>query len=118
MHHPLAPDAKINVEKTLKDLEKYKQIIVSIHLPSRSGMIEMEHQNNNQNTVTQYISLINKLAGKVILVLFGSPYNLKHFTNTCATIVAYENESAAQEAAAELIAGKREARGILPVKIE
>ena len=114
-HHPFLP--YFNEEQTIKNFEKYKQIIVSIHLPSRSGRIELEHQ-NNQNTVPPYVSLINKLAGKVILVLFGSPYNLKHMPHTGTTIVAYENEPEAQKAAAEVLAGKREARGILPVEIE
>ena len=80
-------------------------------------MIEMEHQNNNQKMVPSYVSLINKLSKKVILVLFGSPYNLKHMPHTGTAIVAYENEPEAQEAAAELIAGKREARGKLPITV-
>ncbi len=53
----------------------------------------------------------------VIAVIFGTPYTLSKLPLFSATLVAYENEREAQEAAAEVLLGKREARGRLPVSL-
>jgi beta-glucosidase-like glycosyl hydrolase len=93
---------------------KFDHVIVSLHIPSRSGMIEIEEK----KIVPDYIKLINSLNAKATLILFGNPYNLTYLPQTGATIIAYENEPEAQEAAAEVLIGKYTPRGHLPVSTE
>lgn len=95
-------------------LQDRSPLIISLHLPSRSGMIEM-HQETTMTALPPYVSFINNCENKVILVLFGNPYNLAHLQTTGATIIAYENEPEAQHAAALTIVGKHNPRGKLPV---
>lgn len=51
----------------------------------------------------------------VILVLFQSPYTLSLFPKDCTTIMAYENDPDAEEAAADLIFGRLVPKGKLPI---
>ena len=115
-HHHLAPNAsQEECDRLEKQLEEQSQIITSLHIPGRSGMLEMQHTEQGEGSSSPYISLINKLGKRTALALFGNPYNLKHLPNTTATIVAYENEPEAQIAAAETVVGKHNPRGKLPV---
>lgn len=95
-------------------LHDRSSIIISLHLPSRSGMIEM-HKEALVTTTPPYVSFIKKFGKKASLVLFGNPYNVAHIDTTGATIIAYENEPEAQHAAALTIIGKHNPRGQLPV---
>jgi beta-N-acetylhexosaminidase len=64
------------------------------------------------------ISLLKTLqeSGKhVVLVLFGNPYCLHRFENESAIIMAYEDDSDAQQAAVDVIMGALEPRGKLAV---
>ena len=92
-------------------LQEADQLIVSLHLKGRSGMIEVpsEHQ------TLPCIDMINRYADKITLLLFGSPYNLSHFPHVKRVIVAYENEPEAQEGGAETLLGLHVPTGILPV---
>jgi hypothetical protein len=57
---------------------------------------------------------INK---QVVLIIFDSPYCLKHF-NSCSAdviIMAYENEPAMHKSAYKLLSGKITAKGKLPI---
>ncbi len=115
-HHHLAPNASQGeCDRLEKQLRKHPKIITSLHIPGRSGMLEMQHAEKGKETVSPYISLINKLGKRAALVLFGNPYNLKHLPDTAATIVAYENEPEAQTATAETIVGEHNPSGKLPV---
>ncbi len=107
------------VDTPLKTLDQYafdenEQIIVSIHLPSRSGMIEMQGEAAEKRPPA-YVPFITKHAKNITLALFGNPYNLQHFENVPTIAVGYENEPEAQEALAHVLLGLREARGTLPV---
>jgi hypothetical protein len=77
-------------------------------------MIELQGETITK-TLPSYVSFINKLGKKVILVLFGNPYNLVHLPESGATIVAYENEPEAQEASALTIIGQHNPPGQLPI---
>jgi beta-N-acetylhexosaminidase len=62
--------------------------------------------------------LIDKLrmqGKKLIIVLFGTPYSLRLFKKSDFVIMAYEDDPSAQEAAAEIVCGREQALGILPV---
>ena len=108
------------VDTPFETLDRYtfdedEQIIVSIHLQSRSGMIEMEGEEAAEKTPPAYVSFITKHAQNTTLALFGNPYNLQHFADVPTIVVGYENEPEAQQALAEGLLGLHEARGILPV---
>jgi len=53
----------------------------------------------------------------VVAVVFCSPYTLAKLPPFSAIVVAYENEREAQEAAADVLLGKLEAKGKLPVSL-
>ncbi len=74
-------------------------IIIAIHIDSRSGLIETT-TNDNAISWPPFITMINQLGPRAIIVLFANPYNLKHFPHASAIIVGYENKTAAQQAAA------------------
>lgn len=115
-HHHLAPNASQGeCDRLEEQLKGPRQIISSLHILGRSGMLEIQHTEQGKESSSPYISLINKLGKRAVVVLFGNPYNLKHLPNTAATIVAYENEPEAQVAAAETIVGNHNPRGKLPV---
>lgn len=115
-HHHIDPNtSQESCDQLEEQLKKHKNVIAALHIPGRSGMIETQHTEQQKPTHSPYISLINKLEKKLILVLFGNPYNLKHIPDTKATIVAYENEDEAQIAAAQTIVAKHNPRGQLPV---
>ncbi len=54
----------------------------------------------------------------VVAVIFGTPYSVARLPLFSAIVVAYENEKEAQEAAAEVILGRRSPKGRLPVSVE
>ncbi len=102
-------------EQLADQLKQYSHVITTVHIPSRSGMIEMHHTEQQHNTLPPYISLINNLGQKATLVIFGNPYNLANIPDAGATIIAYENEPEAQIAAADTIVGRHNPHGKLPV---
>lgn len=53
-----------------------------------------------------------------ILVLFTSPYKLLSLGVSPTTIVAYENDPDAEKAVKDVIFGRLEAKGMLPIKLE
>ncbi len=91
-----------------------EQVVVSIHLQSRSGMIEIQGE-SSEKTPPVYVPFIRKHAKNITLALFGNPYNLSHFADVPTIVVGYENEPEAQEALAEGLLGLHKARGTLPV---
>ncbi len=110
-HMPSDSDAKLihNLCTAVKDSNT---IIVSIHDMTRSP------QNNFgiKNSTINLIKTLHDMKKNIILTIFGSPYSITFFDNTDAIIVAYENDTDAQEAAANTIVGKIKANGILPVR--
>ena len=94
-------------------LSGYDRIFLSVHntnsLPQKKFGI-----------TTQTINLIKRIkkTKKIILCLFGNPYVLSFFDNTDnidALIISYQDDKNAQEATADIIMGKAEAQGKLPV---
>lgn len=54
---------------------------------------------------------------KIILVLFGNPYCLKKINFSGPTIITYENDVDAQDIVANIITGKIQAMGKLPINL-
>ena len=94
-------------------LSAFDKIIISIHntnsLPQK-----------NFGITQQSINLINRIrkTKKIILCFFANPYVLSFLDNTDnieALLVSYQDDKDSQEATADIITGKAEAKGKLPV---
>jgi beta-N-acetylhexosaminidase len=95
----------------LKMVEKADLSIISLHntskYPPSFGI--------TSNTQT-FVNQANKV-GKVLLVDFGNPYNLKKFPGQKSILVAYEDKEENQIKAAQAIAGVVGVNGVLPVTV-
>ncbi len=102
--------SQANYSKHLKKLEYKDLIMISVHDMSSSSK-------RNFGLEQEQIDFIHQLAGrtKVILTLFGSPYALKNFELIPGTMIAYEEDPLAQDAAAQAIFGAIDITGKLPV---
>lgn len=69
--------------------------------------------NEETNRIREFI----KKAGKSIVISFGSPYVLRHFTEADVLIAAYEETEQAQRAVLKCLKGAMDFKGRLPVKI-
>src|SRR3990167_7176683 len=104
-----------NFEDTLKDQEF---VYIQIGNPKETDFIRILKQNNcvfEMVDFTKSDNIINK-QNDIILIIFGSPYSLNLFKDI-QTIIAYEEEPAAQQYAALTLLGKHNAIGKLPIKI-
>lgn len=114
-HFNLPSDpAKAQAIETLKKLENYNLVIVSIE--STSSFLK-----RNYGITTSAIELIRELQnqqGKLILDIFGNPYSLSYFADhqgIDALICSYEDNPSAKDISAQIIFGAIGARGRLPV---
>lgn len=67
------------------------------------------------SNIFELIQSLKSQGKKVFIALFGSPYCLRLFDKEDTVIVGYENVPCVYQFVAEVLAGKREAVGILPV---
>ena len=94
----------------IEKLGGYDQVIISLHDMSsyaskKYGITEVEKK------------IIEGVAAKtkVILLVFGTPYSLKHFDDIKWLICAYEDDDIAQDVAAQALFGATAMRGRLPI---
>ncbi|MDR3060653.1 MAG: serine hydrolase [Dysgonamonadaceae bacterium] len=87
-------------------MENYDMIICAVHSERMPDYAQLQKLGANK---------------KVILVFFSSPYSMRKFRQNIASskgvVMAYENTTHAQEAAAQLIMGGIPAKGKLPVTV-
>jgi beta-N-acetylhexosaminidase len=80
----------------------------------------LENNPASHNIISNYLNmekLAKNINKQVVLIIFDSPYCLKHF-NSCSAdviIMAYENEPAMHKSAYKLLSGKITAKGKLPI---
>ena len=113
---PLSKEASMaEMENLVNNLKgKYTTVIV--------GMFDLSKYASKRYGLTQsMVELMNQLARvselQTTLVLFGNPYLLAHFGTEQATLLAHEEEPAAQTAAAEVIFGAYPPKGVSPVRL-
>ncbi|HAQ18813.1 MAG TPA: serine hydrolase [Prolixibacteraceae bacterium] len=103
------------INRLLNQLHPYKLVIIGIN---GMGLYPFRRF----GITDQQIELIEKLKGRnTIISYFGNPYSLPNFpsiTNTKSLIIAYQDDSIAQEMAAQLIFGATDATGKLPVTVK
>jgi beta-glucosidase-like glycosyl hydrolase len=112
-YHLSSEPQKENLEFVEKKLDEKKVVVFSIF-----GMEKNFATNYGvADHILQLIHRVQKQNKEVVIILFGTPYALELFENQQKIILAYEDNEDTQEAAAEIIVGKRKPIGILPVKI-
>jgi len=104
-------DNNSNIPSVLEALNSYTTIIIGIY---RINKREPPTYGISQTTKTLYEKLNNKHR---IVVLFGTPYAASQFAGSDVLLVAYEQDSDAQQAAANVILGFKKAQGTLPVSL-
>ncbi|MBA4408555.1 MAG: serine hydrolase [Odoribacter sp.] len=107
--------SEVEINSLLNQLNPYNLVII--------GMNGMGLYPSRRFGITdQQIELIEKLKGRnTIISYFGNPYSLPNFpsiTNTKSLIIAYQDDSIAQEMAAQLIFGATDATGKLPITVK
>ncbi|MEO9003304.1 MAG: glycoside hydrolase family 3 N-terminal domain-containing protein, partial [Ginsengibacter sp.] len=97
--------------------KRYDAVVIGVHDYSR-------HPADNFGISDYALDLIRKIQQpgnsshyKTILFGFGNPYALKNFCDSKNLIACYEDDSVTQNVAADLLEGKINARGTLPVSI-
>lgn len=102
-----------NLNELLEELEAYNLVIIGYHQNSDSPWSSYNISNKDQGWLYEIAR-----KNRVILNIFTSPYallNLKTTSNFEGIQVAYQNNTLAQEKAAEVIFGAIGAKGKLPV---
>ncbi len=101
----------------IKSLEDFQTIVISVH---NNSMFASRQYGINRET----IDLIAALSAEkeVVLTLFANPYSLSYFRekvlNIEAILIAYQDGLEFEEAAAQIVAGGRQALGVLPVSVD
>lgn len=103
----------LDLQACLKAVQAHEQIIIAVGDMTKN-------LTNNFGIAPNLVDLVCKLRelGKtVIVVLFGSPYAVSLFKQASAILVAYEDVPVVQQAILDVLQGKFEPTGILPIKI-
>ena len=109
-------DYKQDASRILSTVEliknRYKSVVIGIHNYARFPA--------NNFGISQYaLDLVNQVQqnNKTIIFDFGNPYALKNFCNANNLVACYEDDSITQHAAVDLLEGKINAKGMLPVTV-
>ena len=109
-------DYKQDASRILSTVEliknRYKSVVIGIHNYARYPA--------NNFGISQYaLDLVNQVQqnNKTIIFDFGNPYALKNFCDARNLVACYEDDSITQHAAADILEGKINAKGTLPVTV-
>lgn len=104
-------DAASKIDSLLQALSNYDAVVIGLHNFSRRPA-------NNFGLSANSLDLLKKVQQlNAISFVFGNPYALK-FVNDAKNLVAcYEDDPITQNVAANLLAGKFDAKGKLPVTV-
>ncbi|MEZ4932020.1 MAG: glycoside hydrolase family 3 N-terminal domain-containing protein [Saprospiraceae bacterium] len=96
----------------INKLSKKDVVIIGLHAQSQRASQEF----GISTSAINFIKKLNKKT-KVVLVLFGNPYALKHFDEIGNVLVAYEDAEDIQEITAQAVFGAFSINGKLPVTV-
>ena len=109
-------DYKQDASRILSTVEliknRYRSVVIGVHHYARFPA--------NNFGISQYaLDLINQVQqnNKTIIFDFGNAYALKNFCGANNLVACYEDDSITQHAAVDLLEGKINANGILPVTV-
>lgn len=96
----------------IDSLKGYKKLIIGIHDYSRTPA-------NNFNISAAAVKLATKLQqqANVLTFVFGNPYAIKNFCGAKNLVACYEDDDIVQQTAVDLLQGKINAKGTLPVTV-
>ena len=91
---------------------RYKLVVIGVHNYARYPV-------NNFGISSYALDLIKQIQqnNKTIIFDFGNPYALKNFCDADNLVACYEDDSTTQHVAADLLEGKINAKGELPVTV-
>jgi len=104
------PADRINA--IIDSLKAYKKLVIGIHDYSRTPA-------NNFNISPAAIKLVTQLQeqAKALVFVFGNPYAIKNFCGAKNLVACYEDDEIVQHVAIDLLQGKFNAKGTLPVTV-
>jgi len=104
-------DTVTKINDILEQLKNYDAVVVGFHNYNRRPANQFGLSKNS-------LELLNKLQGnKTITFTFGNPYAVQYICNSSNLVVCYEDDEITQLAAADLLTGKINAKGKLPVTV-
>ncbi len=104
-------DAATKIDSILQVLATYDAVVVGLHNYSRRPA-------NNYGLSDNTIDLLNKVQRfNTINLVFGNPYALKYLCAAKNLVACYEDDNTTQLAAVELLEGKFDPKGKLPVTV-
>jgi beta-N-acetylhexosaminidase len=100
----------LSTVETIK--KRYKKVIIGIHNYARVPA-------NNFGISKAAIDFVTQLQNQTnaVTFLFGNPYAIKNWCGAKNLVVCYEDDAITQEAAADFLQGKIQAKGKLPVTV-
>lgn len=104
-------DTITKINSILEQLNNYDAVVVGFHNYNRRPANQFGLSKNS-------LELLNKLQNnKTITFAFGNPYAVQYICNSSNLVVCYEDDDITQSAAADLLIGKINAKGKLPVTV-
>jgi beta-glucosidase-like glycosyl hydrolase/CubicO group peptidase (beta-lactamase class C family) len=104
-------DAATKIDSLMQVLSTYDAVVIGLHNFSRRPA-------NNYGLSNNTIDLLNKVQQfNCINFVFGNPYALKYLCNAKNLVACYEDDLITQSTAADLLKGKFDAKGKLPVTV-
>lgn len=104
-------DTITKVNSILEQLKNYDAVVVGFHNYNRRPANQFGLSKNS-------LDLLNRLQGNnSITFAFGNPYAVQYICNSNNLVVCYEDDEITQQAAADLLMGKINAKGKLPVTV-
>jgi len=93
----------------LEKLRNFNQVVIALH--------RIDQKTKDFGFSKECLELIEELSPKSILCVFGTPYSLRLFKKQKTILLGYENDQQAQCAVFNVLTGKEQARGKLPVTV-
>lgn len=97
--------------------DRYDAVVIGVHNYNRYPANQFGISNNALDLIRQIQQPDTSAHYKTILFDFGNPYALKKFCDAKNLIACYEDDSITQTVAADLLEGKINAGGTLPVTV-
>jgi beta-N-acetylhexosaminidase len=101
---------KVSLMEKLK--KGYDAVVIGVHNYTR-------YPANNFGISIQAVQLINQIQQdtKSLILFFGNPYAIRNVCNTGNVVACYEDDEIFQNAALDILEGKQQAKGKLPVTV-